>query len=165
VKRVLTLLECEVKDGTCDEINDNYAFRSRVSPEDLDNTKYLLDVDGNAWSARFQGSPVFKSTIIPEWWNDRVQPWVHYVPVKLDYTDLYDALTFFAGDLEGNGGADDLAQEIAGAGRDWSMKYYRHEDMVAYAFRLYLEWARLQKPDRSGAAFKYDLAMEVRGKQ
>jgi hypothetical protein len=30
---------------------------------------------------------------------DRVQPWLHYVPVKADLTDLYDVLTFFR---EGN---------------------------------------------------------------
>jgi len=29
-----------------------------------------------------------------EWWTDRIQPWVHYVPVQVDYSDLYDALRF-----------------------------------------------------------------------
>jgi len=61
--------------------------------------KYVIDVDGNTWSSRFQrlllgGSLVFKSTIMPEWWNDRAQPWVHYVPVQLDYSDVLDALVF-----------------------------------------------------------------------
>jgi hypothetical protein len=56
-------------------------------------------VDGNTWSSRFQrlllgGSVVFKSTIMPEWWNQRAQPWVHYVPVGLGYGDLVDALVF-----------------------------------------------------------------------
>ena len=37
---------------------------------------------------------VFKSTIMPEWWNQRAQPWVHYVPVGLNYGDLVDALVF-----------------------------------------------------------------------
>lgn len=31
---------------------------------------------------------------MPEWYNQRIQPWVHYVPVKLDYSDLIDSLTF-----------------------------------------------------------------------
>ena len=61
--------------------------------------KYVVDVDGNTWSSRFQrlllgGSVVFKSTIMPDWWNQRAQPWVHYVPVGLGYGDLVDALVF-----------------------------------------------------------------------
>lgn len=44
--------------------------------------RYILDVDGNAWSARFKrllstGSLILKSTIFPEFWNDRIQPWLH----------------------------------------------------------------------------------------
>jgi hypothetical protein len=33
--------------------------------------------------------------------------------------------------------------------------------MTAYVFRLYLEWARLQAPNRRAMAFKYDPSMEV----
>ena len=49
-------------------------------------------------------SVIFKATIFPEWFSDRVQPWVHYVPVKMDYTDLYDTLAFFRGGEGGEGG-------------------------------------------------------------
>lgn len=31
---------------------------------------------------------------IAEWWTDRIQPWVHYVPIQVDYSDLYDTLGF-----------------------------------------------------------------------
>jgi len=54
---------------------------------------------------------------------------VHYVPVKADLTDLYDVLTFF------RGGHDDLARNIAVAGKDWSKTFWRKEDMVSYQFR------------------------------
>jgi hypothetical protein len=61
--------------------------------------KYVLDVDGNAWSARFRGllstgTVVLKSTIMPEWWTDRAQAWVHYVPIKVDYGDLMDVMAY-----------------------------------------------------------------------
>ena len=29
-----------------------------------------------------------------EWWLDRIQAWVHYVPIKVDYSDLYDTLAY-----------------------------------------------------------------------
>lgn len=62
-------------------------------------------------------------------------PWVHYVPVKTDLTDLYDIMTFFRGDVSGNLGHDDLAKEIASAGKAWSRAFWRKEDMTAYMFR------------------------------
>lgn len=159
-------IQCDDEDGTCAEIAAEYPYRGRVSREDADAHRYVVDVDGNAWSARFQrllmsGSLVFKSTIMPEWYNDRIQPWVHYVPIKLDYTDLRDALGFFAGDVDGVGGRDDLAENIGMSGREWAETFYRKEDMTAYVFRLYLEWARLQAPNRRAMAFKYDPSMEV----
>lgn len=50
-----------------------------------DRYKYLLDVDGNGWSARFKrqmstNSLVLKSTIFPEWYNDRIQPCAFPLP-------------------------------------------------------------------------------------
>ena len=108
--------------------------------------KYVLDIDGNGWSARFKrlmstNSAVLKSTIFPEWcagkpplrltrrYTDRIQPWVHYIPIKADLTDLYDVLTFF------RAGHDSMGEEIATEGKKWSKAFWRREDMVAYQFR------------------------------
>lgn len=158
-------IQCEKADGTCDEIASNYPHRERVERDEADKHKFVVDIDGNGWSARFQrllwsGSLVFKSTVMPEWYNDRIQPWVHYVPIKLDYTDLRDAMAFFVGDDNGHGGRDDIAEHIGMSGREWAGTFYRYQDMVAYVFRLYLEWGRLQAPDREAMAFKYDPSME-----
>ncbi len=102
--------------------------------------KYVFDVDGNGWSARFRRlmsmhSVVFKASVYPEWFSERVQPWVHYVPVQMDYSDLYDSLAFFAGDINGEGAHDGMAKQIGAQGREWVTKYWRKEDMVAYMFR------------------------------
>ena len=93
-----------------------------------------LTTDGNGWSARFKrimstNSLILKSTIFPEWYSDRVQPWVHYVPIKPDLTDLYDVMLFF------RTGHDDLAKKIATEGKTWSKTFWRKEDMVSYQFR------------------------------
>lgn len=111
-------------------------------------------------------SLVFKSTIYPDWYVDRVQPWVHYVPVQMDLSDLHDSLMFFRGGLDGKDGHDDLAKKIAYAGKLWTQTYWRKEDMTAYLFRfvealhairnfaltadsrLYLEYGRVMSEDR-----------------
>jgi hypothetical protein len=40
-----------------------------------------MDVDGNGWSGRFHRlmsmkACVLKSTLFPEWYGDRIQPWL-----------------------------------------------------------------------------------------
>lgn len=159
-------LQCSVEDGTCDELRDEFTWLERMQPDVEKYYRYILDVDGNAWSARFKrllttGSLIFKSTIMPEWWTDRIQPWVHYVPVQVDYSDIYDVLTFFRGDLNDRAGEPALAADIAAAGKEWSATHWRKEDMVAYVFRLYLEWARLVAPSRGKMDFVYRPEMEV----
>lgn len=67
--------------------------------------------------------------------TDRLAPWVHYVPIQVDYSDLYDAIVFFRGDLAGRGAHEELAAKIALEGREWSLKFWREEDMIAYLFR------------------------------
>src|SRR6266446_7141378 len=61
---------------------------------------------------------------------DRVAPWVHYVPIQSDLSDLWDALVFFRGDPGGNGAHESLAKMIGKAGREWSKSFWRKEDMV-----------------------------------
>lgn len=53
------------------------------------------------------------------------------VPVRVDYSDLYDVLAFFDGGVDAarSGNHDDLAEEIAHAGADWARKHWRIEDM------------------------------------
>ena len=72
---------------------------------------------------------------IPIRYLDRVAPWLHYVPIQVDFSDLHDALVFFRGDANGEGAHDDLARKIAEAGRQWSQTFWRREDLAAYFFR------------------------------
>lgn len=53
----------------------------------LEQYKYVFDVDGNGWSGRFHRlmsmrSVVLKSTVFPEWYQDRVQEWVQCVSLS-----------------------------------------------------------------------------------
>ena len=80
-------------------MQNNYRFTPPMSVKDQNEFKYILDVDGNAWSGRFHrlvlldlynrivelipiinrlmnsNSVVFKSTIFPEWYSQRLMPW------------------------------------------------------------------------------------------
>lgn len=155
--------------GYCNYLSTQFRFLAKHDSGGLDagRHKYFVDVDGHGWSSRFKrlitsNALVFKATVYPEWWLDRIQPWVHYVPIQVDYSDLYDALVFFRGGFDvgeesnedspsgrrakaipGRDGEDELAREIASAGREWSKTFWRKEDMTAYFWRLILEIVRL----------------------
>ncbi|KIY53132.1 hypothetical protein FISHEDRAFT_33968 [Fistulina hepatica ATCC 64428] len=153
-------VECD--DDTCKFLEEIFEFRKSPNAKTAGRYKYVLDVDDYGRSAQFRKlmnshSLVFKSTIYPEWWLDRIQPWVHYVPVQVDYSDLFDSLLFFHGALdEPESGNDRLAKKIAEAGREWTKKFWRKEDVTAYMFRLLLEYARVMNPARDSMSFEYD---------
>lgn len=159
------LHQCTPDEGGCEAIPKHIKTVKGMDWESQNDYKYIVDMDGNAWSGRFHrlmasNSLVLKSTvglagrsppsfprptstdsgalpndhrpqIFPEWYSERIMPWVHYVPVKIDYTDLYDLMAFFAGDLDGKGGHDDLAKQIAYNGKQWTEQHWRWEDMQA----------------------------------
>jgi hypothetical protein len=45
-----------------------------------------------------------------------------------------------------------IAREIAESGRDWYSKAFREVDMSIYTYRLLLELARLQDPERQAGS-------------
>ncbi|KAJ7845463.1 hypothetical protein B0H13DRAFT_2095172 [Mycena leptocephala] len=129
---------------TCRHLQNIFPWRRRQSEKEAGDYKYVIDVDGNGWSGRFKrlitsNSLVFKATIYPEWYIDRIAPW-------LDLSDLHDAVVFFRGDASGAGAHEDLARKIA-------QDFWRREDMVAYFFRLMLEYARLMSEDRESMSY------------
>ncbi|KAJ7472379.1 glycosyl transferase family 90-domain-containing protein [Mycena galericulata] len=144
---------------TCAYLQKVFPWRRRQSVAEAGDYKYVIDVDGNGWSGRFKrlitsNSLVFKETIYPEWYIDRIAPWVHYIPIQLDLSDLHDALVFFRGDASGNVAHQTLARKIARAGRVWSKMFWRREDMVAHFYGLILEYARLMSEDREAMSYR-----------
>ena len=125
------IIQCEETDGTCAAMRAELPLASRVDPRDALHYKVALDIDGNAWSARFRrllgsGSVVFKSTIFPEWNTQWLKPWLHYVPISIDLTsDLYQISTFFLGTPDGVEGHDELLSEIAEAAAKFTDENWR----------------------------------------
>lgn len=147
-------------EATCELMKKHYRFSGEMMGHaEAGRYKYVFDMDGHGWSSRFKRlmvsrSLIFKSTIYPEWFAGRIQEYVHYIPIQLDYSELYDVLAFFRGDLNGDNAHDDMAEKIASAGREWAKTYWRREDLTAYMFRLMLEYARLMSLDREAGSYK-----------
>ena len=91
---------------------------------------------------------VFKMTMFQEWHDDRLIPWVHYVPISLKMTELPETLRFLAETPQGQM----IAKNIAEQGSDWALKVLRQEDLGLAVFRTLLEYGRLygEARDRTG---------------
>lgn len=116
--------------------------------------KYLLDVDGNAFSGRFYAflksrSLIFKMAVFREWHDEWIKPWVHYIPLGLQGDEYVESVRYF--DQEGEGQVQ--AQWMANQGREWAEKVLRNEDFEVWFFRLLLEYGRLVDDDRENIGF------------
>ncbi|OXG32358.1 hypothetical protein C367_01126 [Cryptococcus neoformans Ze90-1] len=152
--------QCNVEDGTCAVMAEEIDFKDRVNKQESLKYKYMIDVDGNGWSSRFRrllqgNNVVFKSTLYPEWFHDMLIPWYHYVPTKLDYSDIFDTLAFFQGSPDGRiPGRDDLAKEIAARAYEFVQERWREEDMRSFMYLLLLEYWRLMSDDRKATSYQ-----------
>jgi hypothetical protein len=90
--------------------------------------KFLIDIDGysNAWSGFYTklltGSLIFKilsQNNFKQWYYDRLKPWVHFIPIKHDFSDLNEKVQWALSN-------DDKAKRIA-------------ENSQKFAFNLNLE--------------------------
>ncbi|KAH6968621.1 hypothetical protein HG530_013388 [Fusarium avenaceum] len=143
----------------CDHFTPYFRELKHMSMKEQYRFKFLPDTDGNSFSARFRGflrssSMPLKATIYAEWHDDRLMPWVHFVPFDNTFQDLYPILEFFTDEEVGG---DTAARFIAERGRDWASQVLRREDMRLYTWRLLLEWARVCDEDREKLGFIRDL--------
>ncbi|XP_019967883.2 protein O-glucosyltransferase 1 [Paralichthys olivaceus] len=111
--------------------------------------KYLFNFRGVAASFRLKhlflcGSLVFH---VGDEWQEffyaQLKPWVHYVPVKQDLSDVRELLQF----VQEN---DAIAQEIASRGKEFILNHLRMQDVSCYWEKLLTEFSRLltYKPKR-----------------
>lgn len=131
--------------GQCDEIDckaqaEYFDIKETAEQQDAWQYKYLLDMDGNAFSGRFYAflrsrSLVYKLAIFREWHEEWLKPWVHYIPLSLRGDEWVEAIRWFAGEATGKKEAERLAVR----GREWAKKAVRNEDLEVWFFRLLLE--------------------------
>lgn len=102
--------------------------------------RYLLDMDGNAFSGRFHAflksqSLVLKMALFREWHDEWIRPWVHYVPLSMKGLEYMESVRYFADEAEGQRQGRQMAQ----SGREWAAQVLRNDDLEAWLFRLLIE--------------------------
>lgn len=116
--------------GDCEAQAQFFNVKGRVEQQDAWAYKYLLDMDGNAFSGRFYAflrskNLTFKLAVFREWHSEWLKPWAHYVPLSPQGADWLETVRFSGNSSLGDG----EAERIATASRDWATKVVRKEDM------------------------------------
>ena len=131
--------------GQCDpdDCNAQKEFFEIVKPSKQHDAwayKFLLDLDGNAFSGRFyaflkSASLIYKMAIFREWHEEWLKPWIHYIPLSLKGDEYLESVRYFIQEELGIL----LAPKIATQGREWAGQVLRNEDLEVWFFRLLLE--------------------------
>ena len=107
---------------------------------DAFRSKFLLDINGYAFSGRyyawlFSKSLVYKLAVFREWHDEWLKPWVLYVPLGLKEEEYVKRIRYFDREESGKVQAKWLAEQS----REWAQKVLRNSDMEVWYFRLLLE--------------------------
>lgn len=78
-----------------------------IDSKEMVNYKYILDIDGGAstWDATAwklnSGSVILKQdSCWRQWFYDDFKPWVHYVPIKNDFSDIQEKFAWLQNNQE-----------------------------------------------------------------
>ena len=140
--------------GDCDAQREFFDVVDAADQQDAWKYKYLLDIDGNAFSGRFYAflqshSLTFKMAVFREWHEEWIKPWVHYIPLSLSGHEYVEVMRYFDSEAEGR----KLISQVAENGREWAAKAIRNADMEVWFFRLLLEYGRLIDDNREHMGF------------
>lgn len=109
---------------------------NHIERGEMINYKYILDIDGNAstWDATAwklnSNSVIFKSdSNWAQWFYDQYKPYVHYIPVKDDFSDIQEKFNW----CEKN---QDKCEEISNNAKKLFNTIYLHENVVEYTKNL-----------------------------
>ncbi|PNS16026.1 Cytochrome c peroxidase, mitochondrial [Sphaceloma murrayae] len=141
--------------GDCDAQREFFHVVKAADFQTAWKHKFLLDIDGNAFSGRFYAflkskSLPIKMSVFREWHEEWIKPWVHFVPLSLRADEGLEVVRYLSGEDEGRRTAERLAEE----GRMWAEKTLRNEDFEVWFFRLLLEYARVIDDERENIGFE-----------
>lgn len=138
------LVNCDGQDTFCEGWTEQFPLAQREQTSVAFQNKFVMDLDGHGVSGSFyrlldSNSLVFKQTVYAEWHDDRIIPWLHYVPVSMSMEELPILIDFFTNHPRGI----ELGEKMANASSEWASKTLRKIDMSVYTYRQMLELAHI----------------------
>lgn len=131
-----------------DWFTSEYGEVGRSPYEEHWKFKYLMVIDGWSFNSRLQtflssGSLIFRVGVFDEWFEDYIVPMVHYVPVRLDLSDLDEKLEWARSN-------DAEARQIAERARELALRLLHPGQHKCFASRLLIEYDALYDKNFAG---------------
>lgn len=129
----------------CQEMRKRYGEPSFLSYTEQLRYKYILDIDGTAWTGRFMPSlgytsVIVKATYCQEFFSSFLKPYVHYIPLDREYRDFVQQVEWMMNN-------DASVQRIVRQANYLARTYLRIQDLKCYTSRMVLEYASLLQED------------------
>jgi hypothetical protein len=130
------------------DILDDCFCSERVSIKEHYNYKYILIIDGACIASSHQW--VFGSGSVPimisnpenvYWFKHLLEPMVHYVPVKIDLSDIEEKIEWLINN-------DELAKKIMLNALEFSKKYFSSEYQKKYIINEVSRIIKLSNPEK-----------------
>ena len=123
---------------TIDHKNLGFDLVSKLTPYEQSKYKYIINIDGHVSAFRLSlelnmGSVILK--VDSEWtvWYSRfLKPYIHYVPVKSDLSDLYEQIKWCKQN-------DDKCIEIVSNAKSFYKKYLQKTGVLDYLQKLLID--------------------------
>lgn len=113
-----------------------FRLTSAVHPHDHLLYKYLIDLDGNTccysrtyWVLLSNSLMLKQTTNNIQWFYKGLQPFVHFVPLRQDLSDLQEKLIYCKNN-------DSVSRSIAQNGTDFALKHLQYEHNLDYMANL-----------------------------
>lgn len=119
-----------------------YKLSNRLSPQEQSQYAYILNIEGHVSAYRLSYEMSFGSVVLivgSEWhmWFQRFMlPWVHYVPVKEDLSDLVSIVEWCKEH-------DQECEIIAQNGLEFYHKYLNYESILDYLQKIIIELSQI----------------------
>ncbi|KAL0483736.1 hypothetical protein AKO1_013994 [Acrasis kona] len=107
----------------------------------------IVDVDGNAWSDRFMHLLQMNSVVMKhespdgyvDFFTEKLIPWIHYVPIKRDWSDLLESIQWIMDHPE-------ESQEIIRQANLFAVRIFNYKSVVDYYLVKMKQYESLQEP-------------------
>jgi hypothetical protein len=127
-------------------INPNdFEFKKadKMSRKDISKYKYQLEIDGHVSPFRMSFDMSYNSVLLivkskyKMWFSDLLKPYVHYIPIKNDLSDLIDQIKWCTNN-------DDKCKKISKNAMDFYNKYLTKDGIFDYMQKLFIDIVKLQ---------------------
>jgi hypothetical protein len=99
-----TDLGCGGKNDGCECLDDYFSIAPPPLTSEEESAKYAVVVDGHGGDDSGQltrilnqGKATLRASVYRKWYDSRLVPWLHFVPVDNTFVDLYAIMEYFVG--------------------------------------------------------------------